>query len=180
MATLATNNNEHDTNGFALLEHEDPKEYAALLADLVAEHRPATPTERFLVNEIAQAQWRLARIQRIEHRILDSGLNSNADEALAGAFIQNQQALMRLDRYMASIRRAWRQAMDQLRKLRAAGNAVTRTSTETEKRIDKTKPMPPDLQRELDHHRRRDPLFDHRRDASQMSRELRRWFARAA
>jgi hypothetical protein len=36
--------------------------------------------------------------------------------------------------------------------------------------------MPTHLERELAAHRRRDPLFDPRMDASQMSKELRKWF----
>ena len=39
-----------------------------------------------------------------------------------------------------------------------------------------TKPMPAHLERELAAHKRRDPLFDPRHDASQMSKELRKWF----
>jgi hypothetical protein len=39
--------------------------------------------------------------------------------------------------------------------------------------------MPPHLERELQAHKRRDPLFDPKRDASQMSKELRKWFAAA-
>jgi hypothetical protein len=37
--------------------------------------------------------------------------------------------------------------------------------------------MPLHLEREMMAHRRRDPLFDPRMDASQMSKELRKWFA---
>jgi hypothetical protein len=40
--------------------------------------------------------------------------------------------------------------------------------------------MPAHLERELAAHKRRDPLFDPKMDASQMSKELRRWFERNA
>jgi hypothetical protein len=40
------------------------------------------------------------------------------------------------------------------------------------------KPMPFHLQKELDNHRRRDPLFDPRMDRSQMSKELQKYFDR--
>jgi hypothetical protein len=42
---------------------------------------------------------------------------------------------------------------------------------------DGTKPMPAHLKRELDNHRRRDPLFDPQLDRSQMSKELQKFFA---
>jgi hypothetical protein len=40
--------------------------------------------------------------------------------------------------------------------------------------------MPAHLERELAAHKRRDPLFDPKMDASQMSKELRRWFEKSA
>jgi hypothetical protein len=39
-----------------------------------------------------------------------------------------------------------------------------------------SKPIPVHLEGELAAHRRRDPLFDPKMYASQMSKELRRWF----
>jgi hypothetical protein len=44
--------------------------------------------------------------------------------------------------------------------------------------VNDSKPMPVHLERELAAHKRRDPLFDPIMDASQMSKELRRWFER--
>ena len=44
----------------------------------------------------------------------------------------------------------------------------------------KSKPIPADLAFELDRHMRRDPLFDPKNDASQMSKRLQKWFAQAA
>ena len=41
------------------------------------------------------------------------------------------------------------------------------------------KPMPSHIERELNAHKRRDPLFDPKYDASQMSKELQKWFAAA-
>ena len=38
--------------------------------------------------------------------------------------------------------------------------------------------MPIHLQRELDAHKRRDPLFDSLRDRSQLSKELQKFFAK--
>jgi hypothetical protein len=47
------------------------------------------------------------------------------------------------------------------------------------KPVCESKPMPAHLERELAAHKRRDPLFDPKM-ASQMSKELRRWFEKSA
>jgi hypothetical protein len=41
-----------------------------------------------------------------------------------------------------------------------------------------SKPMPAHLEREHSNHKRRDPLFHPKMDASQMSTRIRRWFER--
>ncbi|MCW5978261.1 MAG: hypothetical protein KIT09_09300 [Bryobacteraceae bacterium] len=45
-----------------VLPGEDPKEYAAFVAGIVGELRPASPTEEYLVGAIALARWRLLRL----------------------------------------------------------------------------------------------------------------------
>lgn len=50
----------------AVLPCEDPAEFDALLTSLEVELQPSTPMERFYVWQIADAQWRLRRIVRIE------------------------------------------------------------------------------------------------------------------
>ena len=134
----------------------------------------------------------LDRIDAIEARILAGAADSG-------------DALVKLDCYAASARRAWHKSLDTLFKLHAAEKLATERESRTERNLTEAeinrviaapvpfctpppaappkceaKPMPPHLERELAAHRRRDPLFDPRHDASQLSKELRKWFDKAA
>ena len=61
----------HLSHGFAsstaqLVPGEDPEEFKALLADLMSEYRPATPTEQILVEKMCQNQWLSGRAFRLQ------------------------------------------------------------------------------------------------------------------
>jgi hypothetical protein len=182
---------------FFLIPGESCEEFNQLLAEYTAEHQPAGPTESFLVRELAQAQWKLRRIAEIESGLLDGGGSPLAELFRADA--ADSQAILKLSRYENAIRRNWYKALAELRALRRestrasavqarceraqADNRFTRLLEEATtipaappQPVNSSKPMPPHLQRELEAHRRRDPLFDPAMDASQMSKELRRWF----
>src|SRR5260370_27105293 len=45
---------------------EDPAEFEALLEAYRAEYKSVTPTDEFLVRQLAMADWRLLRLHRIE------------------------------------------------------------------------------------------------------------------
>src|SRR5690349_14584084 len=49
-----------------LVPGEDLAQYEALLADLRAEHQPATPSEEILVDEMAQHYWHIRRWRKLE------------------------------------------------------------------------------------------------------------------
>ena len=179
------------------LPHENPEEFAALLASLEDEHAPETPTEKFLVTEMARAQWKLARIEAMEAAVFVSA-------SITELLNKPNNLPMQLDRYAASARRAWHKALDALVKYRAAVAAddvrysrVRRNLAQAEvneimaaplpsvpcrapQPEYKSKPIPADLALELDRHMRRDHLFDPKNDASQMSKRLRKWFEQAA
>jgi hypothetical protein len=190
-----------------VLAGEDPA-FEALLAALRQEHQPTGLTESFLVEELAQAQWKLQCIAR-------SGAGSN-DPALPPPD--------KLRRYEDSLRRNWYRALRELRvyqreRTRAMQAHARQEQAEADNRfiqmLEETtalpifplaaenhesaapepppaaadhqsaapepppappKPMPAHLQRELAAHKRRDPLFDPKNDASQMSKALRSWF----
>ena len=194
-AAVAQNRTTHGLTGrFAVLACEDPEEYRQLVEAYKNEYMPVTPTEHFLVNELAQAQWRLQRADAIEAELLNPGDNPTY-AGIATAFRQSD-SMARLDRYAQAARRAYYKAHEKLEALRrdAANRAVQARREETrdfERRLAAymeapppsiklalvhETPMPAHLQRELDAHRRRDPDFDPRMDASQMSKELRKWF----
>jgi hypothetical protein len=205
-AAAAQNSTSHGLSSarFALLPNEDPQAYRDLLASLVEEHEPQTPTERFLVMELAQSQWKIHRAEAIEAELLNVCSGDTTWAAVAEKFqsdCASAQALLKLGRYQAAARRTWQKALDTLTRLRFAAKrneALERSETDFAAMIDRvvhapvpaqarpqnenceTKPMPLHLQRELDSHRRRDPLFDPKMDRSQMSRELQKWFSRHA
>ena len=65
----------HLSHGFAsntaqLIDGEDPEEFKALLADLMREYQPATPTEQILVERMTQNQWLSGRAFRLQCDIL--------------------------------------------------------------------------------------------------------------
>jgi hypothetical protein len=61
---------------YTVLPWEDPAEYEALLAGLVAEHAPQGPTEEHLVEELAGILWRKRRLRLAEAAAHRRGLNN--------------------------------------------------------------------------------------------------------
>src|SRR3954449_597722 len=51
---------------YTVLPWEDPEEYQALIAALVAEHAPQGPTKEHLVEELAGILWRKRRLRLAE------------------------------------------------------------------------------------------------------------------
>jgi hypothetical protein len=71
-AAVARNAVRHGLSGsFALLPHEDPAEFQNLLDDYRAEFKPASVDEDFLVEQMAQSRWTLARARRLEAQTLN-------------------------------------------------------------------------------------------------------------
>jgi hypothetical protein len=204
-AAVAQNSIAHglSASSFALLPHENAAAFADLLSALEEEYEPETPTESFLVLELARAQWKMQRVGAIEAEILAGDSAPGDWAAIAARFVADcsaEQALLKLNRYEQAARRAWHQALSQIVRLRADGERrESRRSIARRKDQEamiqafieapvplprpeapkcETKPLPAHLQRELDAHKRRDPLFDPRRDSSQMSKELQKYFTK--
>jgi hypothetical protein len=129
----------------AALPEEERAEYLELLAALEAEHQPRGPVEAFLVREMATAQWRLARIGRIETGVLMNRMEENRDaegrhaatarraqftaaelahdeitSLLGFAFSRSCKGdpFSKLSRYENNVRRAYYKALETLRKIR--------------------------------------------------------------
>lgn len=66
---------------------EDPAELEALKADLLAEHLPATITEKLLINELAEHYWRMKRYRRLETVLLNGNGFATGKIALAQQFM---------------------------------------------------------------------------------------------
>ena len=111
------------TGARVLIPGENPEFYNALLLALMHEHSPHGPTETFLVEQLAHNQHRLTRIAEMETEIFGA-MADLGDDAVTPAARATQhmidtcgcdEAHRRLIRYETSIRRAWHQALTQLR-----------------------------------------------------------------
>jgi hypothetical protein len=206
-AAVAKNGATHGLSGanFFLLAHEDQAGFEQLLTAYHEEHRPEGPTASFLVQELAQAHWKLGRAARIE-----ADLRAGGDSSLFEIGSDTEKAFSRLTRYQNSIRRDWYRALKELRTLSRGERQdpaadLRRLEREQEERIHRflqadpppppataadnpkpipappapaPKPMPAHLAEELARHRRRDPFFDTKNDFSQMSKHLQDWFTK--
>jgi hypothetical protein len=117
-STVSRNSLSHGLSAkqFALLPHEDPAEYAALLEALTGDHQPEGATQLFLVEEMARARWKLRRIAIMEMELLSS------ETSLANWFksdCSKDEVLLKLNRYEGSARRAWYKALSELRRIRS-------------------------------------------------------------
>src|SRR5436305_14849275 len=75
-AAAARNATKHGLSGaFTVLPHEDQAEFNTLLASLREELKPTSEHQRFLVEEMAQSRWRLARARRLENAMFEQMLN---------------------------------------------------------------------------------------------------------
>src|SRR6516165_12780987 len=71
-AAAARNATRHGLSGaFTVLPHEDQEEFDILLACFRDEFRPANQHECFLIEQMAQSRWRLARARRLESAMFD-------------------------------------------------------------------------------------------------------------
>jgi hypothetical protein len=104
----------HLSHGFTsnttqLIPGEDPEELKALLADLMDEYQPQTPTEQILVEKMCQNQWLSGRAFRLQ---------SDAFTRSGGYFpttkLTSAKTLGVLIRYHTSAERAFHQAHKEL------------------------------------------------------------------
>ncbi|HME07067.1 MAG TPA: hypothetical protein VKG25_08450 [Bryobacteraceae bacterium] len=92
------------TSKMVVLPGEDPAQFQFLRRALLKEHDPVTPTEKLLVEEMAQAHWRLERVRRRQ------------DEAFESVKLDTQ-LLALLHRYATGYERAFFKSLETLKKL---------------------------------------------------------------
>jgi hypothetical protein len=114
-AAVGQNRVTHGLSGaaFFLLPHEDEAEFQALVAAYTEEHQPQGTTASFLVQELAQAQWKVSRAALIE-----ADIQAGVESSLARLFQPDsdaEKAFARLTRYQNGIRRDWYRALKELR-----------------------------------------------------------------
>jgi hypothetical protein len=88
-----------------IIPGEDPSAFNALLADLLAEHQPATPSEELLVREIAQSWWLTQRALRFQ------------DECFTAEGVDQKRLALFL-RYQTTHERAFHKALTALIRLK--------------------------------------------------------------
>ena len=126
----------------AVLPEEDPAEFDRQLRDLERDLRPENSLEWELVRQIADAQWRMRRLVRIETAFLAGAIEARrrheeifhpdsipsgreGETQLLGAGLLNRtQALLHLARYDAHLSRRYYRAIAELGRLRKLERAA--------------------------------------------------------
>jgi len=120
----SANSTKHGLSGaFRVLDSENQEEFDELIAEYHRTFPPANTHEAFLVEELVQNRWRLARARRLEAELIEDMVArrkcGDADAMLVAAFRDDTaSALTRLQRYAAAIERTAFRALDQLLALR--------------------------------------------------------------
>jgi hypothetical protein len=119
-AASARNATRHGlSSAFTVLAHEDQAEFDSLLSDLRAHFKPQNVVQKLLIDQMAKAQWLLARAQRLQTVALNllAGIEEDADpdtrivKAMRDA---NADVLARLERYASSAERSFQKAYREL------------------------------------------------------------------
>jgi hypothetical protein len=133
---------------------EDPAGYEAQLAALEADIQPQGTLEHELVRQIADAQWRMQRLARLEAAYLNAGLDnerqidagphskprrhySDEENRLMLGYslmVGSTSTLSQLARYDAHLSRRFERAIQQIAKLREAREKRAQTSAASARR----------------------------------------------
>ncbi len=99
---------------------ETPEQFAQLRDEYFARFRPATPEQRFQVDNLIRNEWQLRRLFRVEAELW-AYQTAQADPAagvqLGEAFAKASTIFQRLQRRIASVEKAYKEAMDELTRL---------------------------------------------------------------
>jgi hypothetical protein len=120
-AASAANARRHGLTGaFTVLAHEDLAEFRSLLDQYRAEFAPASAHEEFLVEEMAQSRWTLARSRRIQTHVLNQVAGAepesdNPDARLAACIVsKSPNPIAAAERYVGAAERAYFRAHREL------------------------------------------------------------------
>jgi hypothetical protein len=122
-AAAARNATKHGLSGaFTVLPHEDQDEFDILLACFRDDFKPVNQHESFLVEQMAQSRWRLARGQRLEAAMFEQMLNgyyipAGDDQRIAAKLMSGgDKALVTIQRYITAAERSYYKAHTELLK----------------------------------------------------------------
>ncbi len=109
-AVVARNRYQHGLTGnFMTLAWERAEDFEQLVADLRSEHQPSTPTEKLLVDRMAQHYWLMQRALSLQNLCFKSDL----------PLCINEKDLALYLRYQTTHERAFHKCLRELAKLRA-------------------------------------------------------------
>ena len=110
----AANSTSHGLTGtFSVLSHENQSEFDLVREHLIEEFQAETEHERFLVDQMAQARWRISRVDRIENCALDQMTKGgdpklDPDGRIAAHMLANGAAILSsLQRYRTASQNAY-------------------------------------------------------------------------
>ena len=129
----AANSTKHGLTGaFAVLPNENQKEFDDLFLSLVDEFSPQSEHETFLVEQMAQSRWRVARIDRLETsthaRSMEKGhADIDSDARVADFLLEKGAAILAtFARYRTAAQNAYHKCEKQLVDARS-GRAAAQT-----------------------------------------------------
>src|SRR5262252_3851847 len=102
------------TAGQAVLPHENEDDYEKLREGMLASYAPENTAEQAVVEELANAYWRLMRLHRVETHYWDQlgGSYNRADEGISEALRRTPDRQMRnFFRYYAQVERSYYKAL---------------------------------------------------------------------
>jgi hypothetical protein len=103
-----------------VLSTESEADFQALLDSYEAEHKPATATERALVEQLATTTWRLRRLHNIEAGLYKlNASNRDGSERLRLVADGSDKALTILSRQQARLERSFHKALRELERMRS-------------------------------------------------------------
>jgi hypothetical protein len=114
------------TGAFCVLPNESQAEFDKTLANYRASHKPQNDHEEFLIAQMVQARWLLARANRQEVALVNQMIaadpeHTGADEVIAAAMLNGKaKPVATLRRYAAAAERSYYKALKELKEGRTA------------------------------------------------------------
>ena len=149
-AAVAQNARQHGlSSSFSILAHEDAAEFQALLDQYRAEFQPASADENFLVEQMAQSRWTLARARRLETHMLDQLAGQdpqpgNADARIAAELLaRSGSSPATVQRYATAAERSYFRARRELQQGRSRELRNKASEAQTWLQSELRKPVPP-------------------------------------
>ena len=103
-----------------VLPSEDPAAYEAHRRGFFDEHKPSTPTESQLVQELVDTSWRLNRIPLLEADVLArAAAPVPPDEEITFDIVDAHRLIANLSLQSSRLSRQFQKALDQLREIQA-------------------------------------------------------------